>query len=337
MEEVDGIAFLKDGIFVRTPTRQRIKELSELPIPLWKDLGDLDRYHIPFYGRTAIPLITSRGCPGNCTFCYTKVMWGYKWTALSPERMVEEIELVRSIDPSIGAFIINDDLFSLETRRVSRFCTLLKEKGIDILWNCEMRADTVGPDLLREMYDAGCRQVLIGLESGSERMLDLVEKETSIEAMKGAYRAAHDAGIDVCSFVLVGLPGETELDILETEKLLNEVRSDSIDVCVYVPYPGTKLYALAKESGFQEPTDLRGWAELGSVGFSAFEEKGISKVSQAHIAHMIERTIRKARHRRYVQELRREPLSAPLRGWRFVLRKRQKGTKAGLIGQDDTD
>ena len=147
LEEVDGIAFLKDGIFVRTPTRQRIKELSELPIPLWKDLGDLDRYHIPFYGRTAIPLITSRGCPGNCTFCYTKVMWGYKWTALSPERMVEEIELVRSIDPSIGAFIINDDLFSLETRRVSRFCTLLKEKGIDILWNCEMRADTVGPDL----------------------------------------------------------------------------------------------------------------------------------------------------------------------------------------------
>ena len=117
-------------------------------------------------------------------------------------------------------------------------------------------------------------------------MLDLVEKETSIEAMKGAYRAAHDAGIDVCSFVLVGLPGETELDILETEKLLNEVRSDSIDVCVYVPYPGTKLYALAKESGFQEPTDLRGWAELGSVGFSAFEEKGILQgLTGAYSAH----------------------------------------------------
>ncbi len=250
-------------------------------------------------------------------------MWGYKWAPLSPEMIIEEIQLVRSIDPKIGAFIFNDDLFSLDTKRVRRLCTLLKEKGIDILWNCEMRADTVEPELLREMKEAGCCQILVGLESGSQRMLDMVDKETSLDVLKRAYRTIHENGMEAYSMILIGLPRETEQDIRETEKLLNEVRSDFNEFCVYVPYPGTKLYEIAKEQGFREPTDLIGWAKIGTLNISSLTDKGVSKVSPGTIEAMIERTSKKARYRSYVQEFKRAPLSSPLRGLMFVLRKKK--------------
>ena len=186
---------------------------------------------------------------------------------------------------------------------------MLKEKGIDILWNCEMRADTVEPELLREMKEAGCCQILVGLELGSQRMLDMVDKETSLTFLKRAYRTIHENGMEAYSMIFIGLPRETEQDIRETEKLLNEVRSDFNEFCVYVPYPGTKLYEIAKEQGFREPTDLIGWAKIGTLNISSLTDKGVSKDFSWHdrVEVINQATSKKARYRSYVRSSRGPP------------------------------
>jgi len=152
--KVEGIAFMRDGTLTRTAARGRLADLDQLPMPLWQELGDLTKYLIPYYDRKAIPMVTSRGCPGTCAFCYTKNMWGYRWTSRSADKVIEEIQLIKSLDQRLNAIIFDDDLFAGDPKRIASFCDLLLSRKMDIKWNCEIRAKDITRELVKKMKEA---------------------------------------------------------------------------------------------------------------------------------------------------------------------------------------
>lgn len=317
---VRGIAYRRDGKTVRTTPRGRITDLDALPLPWWEGLGDLSRYHVPLHGRQAVPLVTSRGCIGQCGFCYARGMWGGKWIGLSPQRVVESMEHVRSLDPAVGGFLIIDDLFYAHPNRVREICRLIRERQPDIVWNCELRADSIDPVLLREMRAAGCRQVLMGVETGSPRLLRLANKDITVEQVRQAARALHAADIELYAMMVNGLPGETEEDVEESERLLREIAPEYAEFSTYMPYPGTPLYPQALSSGWDPPRTLEGWGELGTFDIAAVDRKGLTAVPGRAYRDMARRTKRRAVVRSYVQAVAKDPLSAPARGMKYLFR-----------------
>lgn len=321
LSAVPGIAYVKDGRVARTAPRERFRDLNALPMPLWEDLGDLSRYFTPLHGRNAVPLITSRGCPGHCTFCYTKAMWGYQWIALSPEKVVDEMERIMSLDHRIGGFLIIDDLFAASPRRVQMICDLIIERGLDIRWNCELRADLIREEMLGPMKAAGCRQVLIGVESGSQRLLDLVRKDITVDDIRRACALLHEAGIEVYAMMVNRLPTETEEDIRATERLLKEIRPEYTEFLIYSPYPGTPLFDEAVQNGFRPPATLEGWGHLGTFSMNQLGDKRLEGADGRKYEKLARRTRRRAKVDSYVQEIMREPLTAPARGIRLLTKQ----------------
>ena len=320
--EVMGIAFQKDGEFVATPPRPRIRDLDSLPMPLWDSLGDLGRYLVPFYGRMAMPMNTSRGCPALCSFCYTKKMWGYRWSSISAQRIVEEIRIIQSIEPRMNGVIFDDDLFAGSIDRVREFCEIVTRDGPDLLWNCELRADQISEGLLKLMKEAGCRQVLVGVESGSQRLLDLTLKKTKVEDLKRAFEIIRRAGIDGDALIMVGLPGESEDDFRRTEKLLDGLKAYHYEFKVYMPYPGTELFEVAKAHGFIEPESLSEWAKRSEVHRSAIAERNLSSVPWKRVEKLMDKMERRTRSARYWEAFKTDPVTAPARAIRLFKRSK---------------
>lgn len=188
------------------------------------------------------------------------------------------------------------------------------------MWNCEIRADLVRPELLREMYDAGCRQVLIGVETGSPRLLEAVNKGLTVETMERAAAEVHDAGIELYAMMVSGLPGETEEDARATEHLLRTIRPEYTEFLSYTPYPNTPLYEDAVREGFVPPQTLEEWGRVGTYDLSAIDRKGMARVSSQRYLDMERRTKRRAMMRSYMGSAFKEPLTAPIRGLRYLFK-----------------
>lgn len=317
---VKGVAFARDGRAIVTDRRERMVDLDSLPFPWWEGLGNLSRYLVPLHGRNAVPIVTSRGCPGRCGFCYAQNMWGGRWHALSPSRTLDAMEHVLSLDDRIGGFLIIDDLFYASPERIREICRGIKERGLDIVWNCEIRADLVRPELLSEMKDAGCRQVLIGVETGSPRLLEAVNKRMTVETLIRAAADVHRAGLELYAMMVNGLPGETDEDIRATEKLLRTIRPEYTEFLSYMPYPGTPLYESAIREGFVPPTTLEGWGAAATFDLSNINRMGVTDLPTKKYMDMERRTKRRAVMRSYMHSAMREPLTAPVRGLKYLFR-----------------
>lgn len=322
LQDIKGLAYLEEGQYIRTAARERITDLNSLPKPLWNKLGDLARYFTPLYGRNAISLVTSRGCPGNCTFCYSKMMWGYKWYALSPQRVVDDIEEIMRLDPRISGFIIMDDLFATDPQRVKDICSIIIDKKLDIVWNCEIRADMIDRSLLAVMKQAGCKQILVGVESGSDRLLQMVRKDVSAEEIIQAAKLIHEADMEVYAMVINGLPTETKEDIKRTERMLDVIKPEYTEFLTYMPYPGTVLFDSAVEHGFSPPTNLEGWGDMGTFSVASIHDKGLTSYANKMYLAMEKRTKRKATMNSYLKSISKDPFSAPLRALRFMMKRK---------------
>ena len=316
LRQVKGIAFLEEGEVVRREARPRIKDLDSLPMPWWEGIGPLGRYLIPYHGRMGMPMVTSRGCPGNCTFCYTKYMWGYRWASRSAAKVIEEIHLIQELEPRMGAAIFDDDLFAGSTKRILEFCDLLRQTGTDIYWNCEIRAADITKPLVARMKEAGCAELLVGVESGSDRLLAKVAKGIAKEDIVKAFDIIHKAGMQGNAMLMVGMPGETLEDFEETERLLRRLKADGFYFGLYLPTPGTEFLQVAKEHGFTEPRTLEEWASLGGYSISSYPQRSMSEVPWERVRSTIDRERRQARYRHYRQALRQDPIGAVLRGVR---------------------
>lgn len=246
LHEIDGLAYAEPrtgGTLVRTAARPLLRELDALPFPAW-DLADIPRYReiwLERHGYFSLNVATSRGCPYHCNWC-AKPIWGQRYHVRSPENVVAELEALRAAYAPDHIWFA-DDILGLKPGWLARFAELLEARGGGIPFKCLSRADLLlrdgDVDALRR---AGCRTVWLGAESGSQKILDAMEKGTRVEQIREATRRLRSAGIEVAYFLQFGYPGETREDIRQTFRLVREEKPDDIGISVSYPLPGTKFY-----------------------------------------------------------------------------------------------
>lgn len=245
IQEINGITFRKNGKIVRTEDRDFIQNLDELPHPAYRHFH-LSRYELS--GKTYLPIITSRGCPFQCTFCLASKMCGKKFRTRNPKKVVDELEWLRDTN---GAEVIAfyDDTFTFDIARAYEICTEMKKRKFDLPWDCRTRVDRINPEILAKMREANCQLIHFGVESGTQKMLNTMKKGTTVEQNAKGIKMAKDAEISVAISVVVGYPGET-VDMLEqTLDFIWKTEPDYVYVCQAIPYPGTELYDRLLELG----------------------------------------------------------------------------------------
>ena len=250
-----------DGRVVRTPPREIIRALDALPFPAW-DLVDIDRYRSIWrsrHGYFSMNLVTTRGCPYHCNWC-AKPIYGQRYTARSPEHVAGEMAwLKRTYQPD--HVWIADDIFGLKPGWIEQFARLLQARDAVIPFKCLLRADQVTVAVARALRAAGCRSAWIGAESGSQRILDAMEKGTRVDQIATATRLLHHAGVEVGFFLQFGYPGETREDIDQTLEMVRACAPDDLGVSVSYPLPGTPFYQrvqaqLGKKRNWVDSNDL---------------------------------------------------------------------------------
>jgi anaerobic magnesium-protoporphyrin IX monomethyl ester cyclase len=243
IEQVPGIAYRDaDGPVRRTTPRPFVKALDALPFPAW-DLVDLDRYRTLWrqrHGYHAMNVATTRGCPYHCNWC-AKPIYGQRYVVRSAQNVVEELAwIAREFAPDQISIV--DDVFGLQPGWIEAFARLIQQEGIRLPFRCLMRADQVTPAIASALVAAGCRMVWMGAESGSQRILDAMEKGVRVEQIHEATRLLRASGIAVGMFLQFGYPGETWSDIEATLRLARATAPDDIGVSVSYPLPGTKFH-----------------------------------------------------------------------------------------------
>jgi len=243
LHDIDGL-WIRDasGRVVRTRAREIIRGLDRLPFPAW-DLVDVDRYRAIWcarHGYFSMNLVTTRGCPYHCNWC-AKPIWGQRYTARSPEHVAAEMAWLKSTYHPDHLWIA-DDIFGLKPGWIEQFATLLRQQDAAIPFKCLLRADQVTEPVARALQAAGCRTAWLGAESGSQRILDAMEKGTSVDQIATATRLLRAAGVEVGFFLQFGYPGETRDDIDRTLEMVRDCAPDDIGVSVSYPLPGTPFY-----------------------------------------------------------------------------------------------
>lgn len=236
VKDVEGLAYRQDRTIHKTRKRPAIQNLDELPIPA-RHLFPMDSY--PKFRRGSIS--TSRGCPFRCIFCSASAFNGHKVRYHSVERILEEIELLKS-EFGCNEITFNDDLFLFDQERISRLCQEIKERDLGIKWGCDARIDSVTPALLKTVAEAGCTTILFGVESFSQKVLDAIGKQYRVEDAKQVLKWAREAGVLSQVTLVLGLPGEDDETFKETLSFIEEFKPEAAWAFFLSPYPGTEIY-----------------------------------------------------------------------------------------------
>jgi anaerobic magnesium-protoporphyrin IX monomethyl ester cyclase len=243
VEAVHGVCYRDAaGHLRRSPSRDVIRDLDSLPFPAW-DLVDIARYRTIWrrhHGYHSMNLVTTRGCPFHCNWC-AKPIYGQRYSARSPVHVAEEMHQLKHTYAPDHLWIA-DDIFGLKPEWIERFARELESRDAAIPFKCLLRADQVTPEVAVALRRARCRTAWLGAESGSQRVLDAMEKGTRVEQIANASRLLHDVGIEVGFFLQFGYPGETREDIEATLQMVRDCRPDDIGVSVSYPLPGTTFY-----------------------------------------------------------------------------------------------
>lgn len=247
---IKGLAFLDgEGNLTKTEARPLIQNLDEIPMPA-RHLLPMHLYKTSEARANRHPshsMITTRGCPYSCTFCYQD-LYGKTFRGHSPKRVVDEMELL--VD-KYGAREISfwDDVFTLRKDRVIEICKLIKERGLDVPWSCESRVDSVNPEMLKEMASTNCEFISYGVESGSERMLKVIKKMETKDAIRKGFQMTKEAGIKIRGYFMLGLYDETLEEMQQTIDFAIELDPDAAGFTIWCPFPGTTDYRRVVEDG----------------------------------------------------------------------------------------
>ena len=247
LRNIDGINYRDGNRIVETPKRMPIEDLDALPFPA-RHLLPMSEYML--FGRKQVlaTMICSRGCPMGCSFCASSAMHGRRVRFRSPENAADEMEQVVD-DYKVRMIGFMDDTFTLFPKWVYSFCKGIISRGIDVVWGCTARVDRFNKELLSQMWKAGCRTLLFGVESGNQKILDNVQKGTKVAQAKRAFKTAKDIGMHTIASMTLGMPGESKTTIDETIGFAKRVKPDYALFSLATPYPGTKFYELASKMG----------------------------------------------------------------------------------------
>ena len=248
-DRIPGIVFLRapDGNLVRTPARPLIRDLDTLPFPA-RDLVDLEPYRKAWksaHGLFSLNLVSSRGCPYRCNWC-AKPIYGNAFHLRSAESVAQEMKLLKE---QCGAdhLWFADDIFALKPSWAGELAAAVERLDAAVPFKMQSRVDLMTRPTVAALRRAGCEEVWMGAESGSQKILDAMEKDTRVEQIAAAREHLLRHGIRACYFLQFGYPGETWNDIQKTIELVRRTRPDDIGVSVSYPLPGTKFYESVAE------------------------------------------------------------------------------------------
>ncbi len=242
LSKIKGLIYMKNNKIKKNPTRPFQMNLDKLPFPAY-DIFPMDKYV-----DSKIPIVTSRGCPYQCTFCAMKASMGAAFRARSAENVAAEIE--HWYKNGYRYFHIVDDNFTFDMKRAEKFCDLIIEKEMtDIKWDLRngVRCDKLDENLLRKMKQAGCFYLALGIESLDQKVLDRMKKNLNAEDIKKAVEALRKVGIPFGGFFIIGLLDDTFEKFLEAYNFAKTAGFEEVRFYNPIPFPGTELYQELEE------------------------------------------------------------------------------------------
>ncbi|MDR0471336.1 MAG: B12-binding domain-containing radical SAM protein [Nitrososphaerota archaeon] len=247
LSAIQGITYRSNNQTFSTTDRAFLPDIDNLPHPAHHHF-DTNMYKL--FGVNYMPIITSRGCPSACTFCLASKMCGHNFRGRSPAKVVDELEWLRD-EFGAGAFAFYDDTFTYDLQRAYAICDEMQKRKINLPWDCRTRVDRVSRELLAKLKAPNCQLIHFGVESGSQEMLKLMRKGTTVELNAQAIQWAKEAGISVAVSLVIGYPTETPEMLEQTIEFLYKTKPDYVYMCEAVPYPGTELAYFIKELGLE--------------------------------------------------------------------------------------
>ena len=248
LQNVQGLVYISNQKKINTGRRDILKDLDSLPMPAW-DLVDINSYKdiwLENHGFFSLNIATTRGCPFKCNWC-AKPIYGNRYNTRSPENVVEEImQLINNY--SVDHFWVCDDIFGLKPGWVKRFRNLVKEKNLKFTYKIQSRVDLLlQEDTIDALAESGAETVWVGAESGSQKILDAMDKGTTVEQIHSATKLLKSKGIKTAFFLQFGYLGEGKEDIQKTIDMVLELLPDDIGISVSYPLPGTVFYEKVKD------------------------------------------------------------------------------------------
>lgn len=258
LHDVKGIVFEDKNSkeIVVNPEAPLIQDLDELPFPAL-NLLPMKKYRLLDMDTHMTTMITTRGCPMQCSFCSSAAMHGKKIRERSVENIVDEIEYLNT-NYDIDTIAFMDDTFTLKKRKVMAICDEILKRNIEIMWGCTSRVDTLDEKLLKKMKEAGCITIFIGVESADQQQLNNMCKNTTIAKIENAFKIAHKLKIRTIASVALGMPGDTKEIMNKTVKFVHKLKPNYAIYSLATPYPGTRFY---KEAFEKNLIKIKDWSK----------------------------------------------------------------------------
>lgn len=244
LRSIKGLGWKQDGKIVINAPREPITHLDQLPFP------DRELFSLDKYPSGSITITASRGCPYSCTNCQpalNRVCGPFRFRSVS--NVIEEVkEIKKKFGDVLLAFVDND--LTVGRKWITDFCNGLLNEGIKIEWRCEGRINTLSEELMKLMKLAGCKIVDVGIESGSQDVLNKIRKGITLDQVKNVVNFAKKINFPLHAWFMIGIPGETKHDIKDTIEFAKKLDVVSIGFSIATPWPGTGFYELCKEKGW---------------------------------------------------------------------------------------
>jgi len=252
--EIPGLIWKSEGQIIKNPERPLIRDLDSLPFPNRKKI-DLQKYLDTWkkhHSYSSLTISTQRGCPYSCKWC-SHAVFGDTYRRRSPVSVVEELAfLVKEYNPDSFWFV--DDVFTMSEKWMMEFQEELKRKNVKISYECITRADKLSEKLIAVLKNTGCHTLWVGAESGSQRVIDLMDRRVDVKQVRKMIRMASEQGIKAGTFIMLGYPEETVEDIRETIHHLKESNPDIFTINKAYPIKGTKMYEDVCDSILDNPS-----------------------------------------------------------------------------------
>lgn len=256
LSNINGLVF-KDNVdntkTIITPDRAVIEDLDTIPYPALH-LMPMDKYRMLDVTTHMTTMITTRGCPNQCSFCSSAAMHGRKVRSRSTKNIVDEIEYLKNnYDIDTVAFL--DDTFTLNKRKVKEICNEIMARNLNIMWGCTSRVDNLDEDLLETMRESGCITIFMGVESANQQSLDNMNKQITVGKIEHAFQIAREKKIRTIASVAIGMPGDTKENINKTLQFVKKIKPNYAIFSLATPYPGTRFYQEAFEKNLIKVKD----------------------------------------------------------------------------------
>jgi hopanoid biosynthesis associated radical SAM protein HpnJ len=277
LADITGLSYRNgSGVIVHNADRPILENMDSLPFvtPVYKRDLDLSRYFIGYLKHPYISIYTGRGCKSRCTFClWPHTVGGHRYRTRSVGHVVEEIAWAQKAMPQVKEFFFDDDTFTDDLPRAEAIAKELKKLGVT--WSCNAKAN-VPYQTLKVLRDNGLRLLLVGYESGNQKILHNIKKGMRIDVARKFTKDCHDLGITIHGTFIMGLPGETRETIEETIRFATEINPHTIQVSLAAPYPGTFLYEEAVKNG---------WLDAANAELVNADGVQVAPLHYPHLSH----------------------------------------------------